>query len=107
MNDNDINLIASDADVIRTALEAIPALQVVTVKMDNLHRPAITIWVSFDPRTKWTNGIYENSAHRVFILYNDGELKSIMGWHTRKFRACHVKNSAAAAAKLVKWATEH
>lgn len=105
MTINEINLTAPDADVIRNALEGVPALKLVSVRMDNLCKPAITIRVSFDPRANWTNNIYENSAHRVFILHNDGELRSIMGWNTRKFRSCHVKNSLEAAAKLVKWAT--
>ncbi len=100
----DINLIPGDAELIRNGLTAIDKLKLVSVSMDNIYKPAITIRVSFTPRANWTNGIYENSAHRVFILHNDGELRSIMGYNTFKFRSCHVKNAAEALAKLVKWA---
>jgi hypothetical protein len=96
----------SFASVIRKALEPIPSIKVLSVQYSSNLTPTITVNVSFTPRENWSNGIYQNSAHRTFLLFSDGELKSVTGYNLGKFRACHVKSAEEAAAKLVKWANE-
>jgi hypothetical protein len=103
---NNLNLSHADADVIREALSNIPAIKFLAVNFSEGITPTVSARVSFTPRENWSNGIFLNSAHRTFMLHNDGELKSLTGYKLGKFRACQVKNSKEAAAKLVKWATE-
>ena len=101
-----LTLDASFADVIRNDMAEIPAIKVLSVHYTNNITPTISIDVSFTPRENWRNGIYQNSAHRTFMLFSDGELKSLTGYNLGKFRSCHVKSAEEAAAKLVKWANE-
>ncbi len=103
---NTLTLSDASADVIRNALTAIPAVKVLSVHYSHNLAPCVTVNVSFTPRENWSNGIYQNSAHRTFILFCDGELKSLTGYNLGKFRSCHVKSAEEAAAKLVKWANE-
>ena len=101
-----LTLDASFADVIRNDMAEIPAIKVLSVHYTNNITPTISIDVSFTPRENWRNGIYQHSAHRTFMLFSDGELKSLTGYNLGKFRSCHVKSAEEAAAKLVKWANE-
>lgn len=101
-----LTLDAAFADVIRNALTAIPAIKVLSVHYTSNLTPTVSVSVSFTPRENWSNGIFQNSAHRTFMLFSDGELKSLTGYNLGKFRSCHVKSAEEAAAKLVKWANE-
>ena len=69
-------------------------------------RSSIGITIGFDDKSTWASGIFDNSAHRKFMLNTDGSLEELSGWKTKRFRKSKVKSVEDAIAKLVKWSLE-
>ncbi len=68
-------------------------------------KASIGITIGFDDKETWASGIFDNSAHRKFMLDTDGTLEELSGWKTLRFRKCKVKSVEDAISKLVKWAS--
>jgi hypothetical protein len=69
-------------------------------------KASIGITIGFDDKSTWASGIFDNSAHRKFMLDTDGTLEELTGYKTLRFRKCKVKSVEDAISKLVKWSME-
>ena len=65
-------------------------------------RAAVIINVSLDPKSKWPNGILQNSRHAMFHLGRNGVLEQFAGSYrlSKKMRKTTVKSLADAAEKI-------
>lgn len=59
------------------------------------------IKISYDQRSTWENGIYQNSRHAIFMVdFIDQKLMLLSGYGVGKFRRCSFKNDADCYARL-------
>lgn len=70
-------------------------------------RASVGFSLSLDPRSTWSNGIFENSRHARFSIdVADGSIALIASWKVPKFRKAKFKTNADAVAKIMKWVHE-
>lgn len=69
---------------------------------------SLVVQVSFEPKSTWANGIFENSRSAKFIVHDDNrELRQLTGWRVSKLRARKLKSFEHLCEVLVKWAREN
>lgn len=103
--DMTITYTQADAEELNRLLLTNPMFPVVQVRLDTLggaHRASLMISLSMDPRSTWTNGIYQNSRYAQFHI-NDGKIWKLSGYGTPKLRKSVVVSVEAVAKLLNKW----
>ena len=96
-------------EIVQALLARSPAIKQVFATRYTLggeDHASIGITVGFDSKETWASGIFDNSAHRKFMLETDGTLKELSGWKTLRFRKCKAKSVEDAINRLVKWSLE-
>ena len=67
-------------------------------------RAAIMIRVSLDPKSKWANGIYQNSRYAMWHLGRDGTLEQFsVNYRLKKMRKQKATSLPDAIARINKW----
>ena len=71
----------------------------------------IMIKISLDPKSEWTNNIYQNSRYSQFSLENDPKVSNLEQFSKcytlkKKFRKCKVKSVKDAITKINKYIGE-
>lgn len=67
---------------------------------------SLVIQVSFEPRSEWPNGIFENSRSAKFVVHDDRQLVHLTGWRVSKVRSRKLKSFEHLCEVLVKWSRE-
>jgi len=69
---------------------------------------SLTISVSFDPRSEWANGIFENSRNAKFIVHDDNhQIVHLTGWRVSKLRSRKLKSFEHLCQVVAKWVAEN
>jgi len=68
--------------------------------LGGVNRASVIIRVSLDPKSKWANGIYQNSRYAMWHLGGDGTLEQFqvsyhLGKKMRKQKATSIRDAAA------------
>ena len=76
--------------------------------LGGVNRAAVMLRVSLDPKSKWANGIFENSRYAMWHLDRDGTLEQfqvsykIRGKKMRKQKATSLPDAVARINKWIK-----
>ena len=74
--------------------------------LGGVNRASVIIRVSLDPKSKWANGIYQNSRYAMWHLGRDGTLEQFqvsyrLGKKMRKQKATSVRDAVARINKYI------
>lgn len=90
----------NDAEFIKSHIKA-PVVGAQYSTLGGEQRASILIVVSLDPKSKWQNGILENSRYARFHVESDGALTLFSGGGGfPKFRKTRVKNAQDVVNKI-------
>lgn len=95
------------AEQIKNGIQS-PVVNAKASTLGGADKAAVMIYISLDPKSEWSNGIFENSRNAKMELDRDGTLEMFGGWvkPAKPMRKTKVKSVQDAIAKINKYIAE-
>jgi len=79
----------------------VPFVQSQVSTLGGQYRPSVMVRISLDPKSSWTNGIYQNSRYSQFQIAHDGVIEQFSYYGlSKKFRKTTFKTPDEVITKL-------